>query len=580
MRRILCSLLLLSLLPGLAAAEGLVGRWSVTGQDNHGRYLGTVEISEGYAVTRSIEWTSGAKKGDKRTLVGKVAAQAAPERVEVLARRLNARTAPKTGAVKATLNFGQAIEVVERADGWVKVKVGAQQLWVSGRWVKDASASSSGSQLLKLNAPAGVAGALAEATGGEAGTAQLQGKLLSTGRGRLSLAWTGANGEAGRESWDRLESESRLVRFVLKGTDRPIADSTIYLGQSSDSGFETAHKFKTNSAGLATIPRLSKESFAAFFTRYTETVENRPAKRTDSVTREQLEGTELPTVELRYFGPRWKDIYEHMLTVDDVVGSGGFRWDSSADDWNTPILDCITTALFVAASSTNMGRRGLYYSPSLENMLKDKKGRPMVANSSFRDILSPVWGTKDTMARLARSGSVYRGVCRWPWRKMVWGWKGTSDCGCGAHVTPATILQNTDKLGRVNIISMSQAKRPEGPDHGPMSGWTMRYEYSVLVLIKRSDGTLYCYHATSSKRPESRCKTFKEEVDHWAVDSWGSQETDVRYLVWKVDDAQIDPFFFMDEKGEEFTPEHIVENLKSEANGGESTEESGSSEED
>ena len=148
---------------------------------------------------------------------------------------------------------------------------------------------------------------------------------------------------------------------------------------------------------------------------------------------------------------------------------------------------------------------------------------------------------------------------------MEWRWDGRSECGCKAHTTPATILKNRDKLGRLNILSMSQAKRPQGPDFGPMSGWTMRYEYSVLILIKRDDGSLYCYHASSSHNEETRCKTFKDEVEYWGVDSYGGRQTDVRYLVWRVDDEQIDPFFWFDENGQDFTPKHILKKLKEQA---------------
>ena len=95
-----------------------------------------------------------------------------------------------------------------------------------------------------------------------------------------------------------------------------------------------------------------------------------------------------------------------------------------------------------------------------------------------------------------------------------------------------------------------------------MKTWSMKYEYSVLLLIKRSDGSLYTYHATSSHRAQRRAKTFKAEVDNWAHDSSGTRETDVRYLVWRVDDSQIDPFFWLGEDGKEFTPKHLRKALE------------------
>jgi hypothetical protein len=551
--------------------EGLLaGRWYIEGADETGSYVGEAQVSYS-GVKTAIQYEITLKDGKKRRLIGSFVLQG-KRQYSVIATSLNGRAAPKTGQVLKRLRFGDLIDPIEERDGWIHGLFEGKKYWLSKRWLK-VVATSPGPLKAALRLPNGLADRLNEGLGaGTDSAATVEGAFTWKSSDSLLAVLTSNGGKTHRETWSRLPGrlEDSVLRFVLKGTNRPIANATVVLGGRSGDRFKQRLSFKTNSAGLVKLDvqsagELPTDGLEAFFMRRKEDVSKRPKSKTDKLETSTWSTKGVHKVELSYYGARWTQVYDHMLSVDDIVGSGGFRWNTVKNDWDTPILDCITSALFAAAAAAEHGARGLYKPLALDNMLRDKRGRPMVENSSFRTLLTPAFGTKQTMARLATSGSVYRGVCRWPWRDMEWRWTGTSPCGCGAHVTPATIIQNKDKLGRINILSMSQAKRPEGPEYGPMSRWTMRYEYSVLVLIKRDDGSLYCYHATSSHSAESRVKTFKDEVEYWAVDSYGSKETDCRYLVWKVDDAQIDPFFWLDDKGAEFTPEHIIKNLKDQA---------------
>ncbi|MDF1665723.1 MAG: hypothetical protein P1V97_28445 [Planctomycetota bacterium] len=561
------TLLALLLSSTTVSAQDLSGRWKVQGSNSKGAYKGLLTV-QGPRAPLKLSYEAKAADGTKIRLLGKLGASS--NQVSIVATKLKGRAAPKTGEVKDFLHFGDVVKVLKSADGWLQVNHNGKELWISERWTKPVVATS---KTLKftMTLPRGLASRLGEGLGEgeESNTGTYKGEFTWINKDRLDGTLKGPAGDVRVESWRRVPRGSRFgsTRFVLKGTSRPISDTVIILANRSGGLLKSKFTIKTNASGIAALPEElpSTGEYEVFFIRRKEDFSKRPKSKTDLVKVSDLKGEDDKEVGLRYFGPRWKTEYEHMLTVKDIVGSGGFRWNKEKGEWVTPILDCITSAFYAVAAAADLGVRGIYKPPSVDNMLRDKRGRPMVVNSCFKNLLKPVWGSNDTMARLATSGSVYRGVCRWPWKSMRWGWTEENDCGCGAHVTPATIMNNPEKLGRINILSMSQAKRPKGPDYGPMSGWTMRYEYSVLVLIKRDDGSLYCYHASSSHNERKRCKTFKDEVEYWGVDSYGSKQTDVRYLVWKADDSQIDPFFWLDENGNEFTPKHILEDLKKQA---------------
>lgn len=560
------TLLALMFMGSSASAQSLVGHWKVKGSNSKGPYKGDLTVTKSGAALK-LSYEAVAADGSKTRLLGEFKSKKS-RNVSIVATKLKVRAAPKTGEVKDFLFFGDVVPVTKEAAGWLQIRYKNQDLWISKSWTKPV-ASVGNTIKFTMKLPRGLASRLGEGLGAteESSAGTYKGEFQRANKDQWTGTLTGPENDVRSETWSRVPKDAAgqgATTFVLKGTDRPIANSIIVLAVRDGGLLKAKHTLKTNAAGIASLPEALPEEgeFETFFLRRKEDFSRRPESKTDMVKVSDLKGEEDKEVGLRYFGPRWKTEYEHMLTVKDIVGSGGFRWNSAKKEWDTPILDCITSAFYAVAAATDLGNRGIYKPPSVDNMLRDKRGRPMVVNSCFKNVLTPVWGNNETMARLATSGSVYRGVCRWPWKSMRWGWTGTSDCGCGAHVTPATIMNNVDKLGKINILSMSQAKRPKGPDYGPMSGWTMRYEYSVLVLIKRDDGSLYCYHASTSHSPRKRCKTFKDEVEYWGVDSYGSKQTDVRYLVWKADDSQIDPFFWLDENGQEFTPEHIIEDLR------------------
>ena len=561
LRRLAPLLLTLAAPLCVEASPGLVGRWLVEGSDERGAYQGEAQIdldAEGASVTLTIEGEDASEQLGGRLPLS----VAAPRQVEVTARRLNARAAPRNGAVETQFSLGAVLTVLEEQRGWLRVAHDQGSLWISGRFTKPVTAAPAGGDFdCVLSPPTGLAGTIT-------GLAADEDESPADGR-ETRYRWVDADQleatfEGGQERWLRVpEGASRLVRFVLAGTERPIASARVRLGAAAGEDLSTTLRLETNAAGIAALPEgFEQESCDRGWFLTAGRPDRAPALADSTELGEDaFSGAGIVTIPLRYTGPRWQEMYEHMLTVTDIVGSGRFSWNKQTESWDTPILDCITTALYAASAATELGARGLHRGPGLDNMVRDRRGRSMVENSCYKRILSPVFGSASTMRRLAGSGSVYRGVCRWPWKHMEWGWTGTQRCGCGAHATPRDILDNKDQLGRLNILSMSQAKRPAGPDHGPMSGWTMRYEYSVLLLIKRDDGSLYTYHASTSHDPERRCKTFVDEVENWATDSYGTKETDVRYLVWKVDDAQIPPFFWLGDDGEEFTPEHILEKL-------------------
>jgi hypothetical protein len=132
---------------------------------------------------------------------------------------------------------------------------------------------------------------------------------------------------------------------------------------------------------------------------------------------------------------------------------------------------------------------------------------------------------------------------------MRWGWTGTTSCGCGMHATPRAILDALPRLGELNVLSMSQAKKHPGQ---PVKTWQLEYEYSVLILYKRpSDGAVFTCHS-------GEWRTFTDEVNLWACDSYGDAVTDVRYMVFQLAPGLVDPFFWLDAQGRPFTPPDVL----------------------
>lgn len=354
----------------------------------------------------------------------------------------------------------------------------------------------------------------------------------------------------------------RRVQFVLPNSSLAIANAEIVV---TDADLQALLRVRTDAEGRALLPRTAPAGVAAGQTlrlwwRRTSGpgAQVRQAPRVDhttATTAKELFGARASQrVEVRPPFATWQETYKRLLGTKDVVGFGGFRWSAPARDWDYTSLDCITAAQFIVASATDMGRRGLYRPVAIYNMLRTKAGKPLLEASGFGEVLKPAVGDRAQLARLARSGSVYRGVCRWPWKDMEWGLEGTSACGCGLHLTPRSIMDLAPQLGRVTIISMSQAKRYDGK---PMDDWQLFYERSVATLIKRSDGKLYVYHQSRNPLATSRCRTFEKEATLWGTDSFGNAATGVRYIAWTVPDEQVDPAFWIGDDGREFNPRHI-----------------------
>lgn len=69
-------------------------------------------------------------------------------KVETTASWLNVRDAPRTGTVLTSVPRGTRLEVVERdVAGWVKVRWGGREAWVSGQFVRDVATTGLGDHL-------------------------------------------------------------------------------------------------------------------------------------------------------------------------------------------------------------------------------------------------------------------------------------------------------------------------------------------------------------------------------------------------------------------------------------------------
>lgn len=547
-RAVPLALLLALALGAQVNAQDLAGRYTLSGEDASGAYGGTVELytdGDGYRIVRD------ARRQRAFGQLGKGATQQWIETTGSTKTYKHRVCWSKIGVVPGGLQF----EVKKARMSAFLIYVDGVRSWVKKKKVKKLPARFVFTASLKQLR--GASDALSNALEGAASTGGTLSGTFEPSDEDSSIV--GNWGDGSSERWKRIPDSADTpapLRFVLSGTDLPLADSTIEVGHLlTDGSFEPLLAAETDGEGYATFD-LSGISGSV------DVVFSRDGLRRTR-TEDQVDTLDVDafqpysTLALNYHGPRWEDVCAKMRKVPLSTGKGKFSWNGAT--WDVPLLDCITSALYTTVEATEMGPKGTFHAPSLENMVRTHDDKPFVANSAFRGVLQPAFGTDETMRRLAGAGSVYRGVCKWPWADMEWGWGGESECGCGAHATPASIVRNRDRLGRINILSLSQAKRPKGPDHGPMTGWQMKYEYSVLLLIKRSDGSLYTYHSGS-------LKTFKAEVDNWAHDSSGSRQTDVRYLVWRVDDAQINPFFFLDKNGAEWTPREVRKTVVEDTN--------------
>jgi hypothetical protein len=167
--------------------------------------------------------------------------------------------------------------------------------------------------------------------------------------------------------------------------------------------------------------------------------------------------------------------------------------------------------------------------------------------------------------KLKTSGSRYKGVDRFPYWEMPFGTTKSAVCKCGLHVSPKYVLDNKDKLARVNVASVSivkgnpvdwatRAYRGWDKEHSrPLNNTKLHWEYTVMLIFKINK-ELYTYH--HSPNVSERWRKFITQAQAYVVNT-GSVVKDSLWLVWKLPDEvwkKINPDFFKDDKGNEWHP--------------------------
>lgn len=550
MRRVGIIIIIVAALAARAGAQDVGGSWRVRGELDGHVLQGSLQLSDGQAFVTTFSGTL-----DKATisLIGSGQRVSGDlTRGSVVPAHLNVRAAPDAhSAVKAVVPRGAVLDVVAVEGDWARVRVPGSN---DDRFVL--------ATMLDVDATRGLAltgittPGLASLIGGDASSIArvLSATLVRTADHRFDgTAILGTYVGALTLERDPPPVGQGRVRFVLAGTTLPIANETVTLVAATTTGLARVADLKTDRRGeVALDPALrGRAGLRACFANRTipdAELAARPVARTT-----EIDGASLrfgATIPLAYHGPRLSDLAKRLEKADWDVGSGGFGWDAQAHAWKARTLDCISSALFAVSYATDLGERGGFRPFSTYNMIRLKDGRPFLPNSPFAPLLSLAFGEPATYEKLAGAGSVYKNVCRWPWELMRWGWEGTSSCGCGLHVTPRTIRDALPELGEINVLSMSQTKKQPGK---PMKEWELEYEYSVLILYKRpSDGAVFTCHS-------GEWRTFREEVDFWACDSYGDAITDVRYMVFQLAPGEVEPFFWLDARGRPFTPPEILQ---------------------
>lgn len=267
--------------------------------------------------------------------------------------------------------------------------------------------------------------------------------------------------------------------------------------------------------------------------------------------------------------PRWQELHKMLM---DAKYSSNYNsnetayWNDKTKKWEIKGgINCITSVNFFLGYMLKKGGNG--YSPKILDNLVNASVRGTGFSDHFGQLqlaFSP--GDTTTLKKLATSGARYKGVDRFPYWDMPFGTTKKAACKCGLHVSPKHVLENKDKLARVNIASVSLAsgepvgslkrwwRSDEKDTTRPFDNTKLHWEYTVMLIFKIRD-KLYTYHHGGAPHASSRWRTFEQQAKVYV--HTGKVVQDSLWLIWKLPDKvwqSINPDFFKDKNGAEWHP--------------------------
>ena len=265
--------------------------------------------------------------------------------------------------------------------------------------------------------------------------------------------------------------------------------------------------------------------------------------------------------------PRWQELHKILMGAkysSNYSSNETAYWNEKDKKWEIKGgINCITSANFFLGYMLKKGGNG--YNPGVGANLVAASQAQGKFSDHFKQLqlaFKPHQGDA-ILKKLATSGSRYKGVDRFPYWEMPLGTTKRAVCKCGLHVSPKYVLENKDKLARVNVASVSLASgKPVGAltrwwrdekTSRPFNDTHLHWEYTVILIFKINN-ELYTYH--HSHRVYERWRKFITQAQ--ALDrNTGSVIQDSLWLVWKLPDdvwKKINPDFFKDDKGNEWHP--------------------------
>jgi hypothetical protein len=248
----------------------------------------------------------------------------------------------------------------------------------------------------------------------------------------------------------------------------------------------------------------------------------------------------------------------------DYSSSETAYWNEQTKKWEIKGgINCITSVNFFLGYMLKKGGNG--YSPKILDNLVNASVRGTGFSDHFGQLqLAFQPGATATLRKIATSGSRYKGADRFPYWEMPFGIGKRAVCRCGLHVSPKYVLENKDKLARVNIASVSLAsgkpigalkrwwRSDEKKTTRPFSDTKLYWEYTVMLVFKIKN-KLYTYH--HSPQISDRWRKFERQAQEYV--RTGNVVQDSLWLIWKLPDKvwqTINPEFFKDSKGVEWHP--------------------------
>lgn len=264
--------------------------------------------------------------------------------------------------------------------------------------------------------------------------------------------------------------------------------------------------------------------------------------------------------------PRWQGLHKILMSANYSANYSSDEtayWNEKDKKWEIKGgINCITSVNFFLGYMLKKGGNG--YNPKVGDNLVRARVKGGFSNHFKQLQIAFRPGDIATLTKLATSKSHYHGADRFPYWEMPFGLTKSVTCRCGLHVSPKYVLDNKDKLARVNVASVSLAsgipvsglkrwwRSDEKETTLPFTNTKLLWEYTVMLIFKINQN-LYTYHHSPNKK--DRWRKFERQAQEYVRKNGIVQDS--LWLIWKLPDnvwQTINPGFFKDDKGNEWHP--------------------------